>query len=188
MLTLNATTRHEHLYERLQKFVIRTDKQPKPTALKKVLQGAQVILCTLDTISNPRLREIGLTENIPVNSVVIDEASQIEIGQYLPLFELFGQTLRKLSFIGDDKQREYFFPLPFLILYFFSVPPHGHDTLKNLQSVFELTHLRASSIFLDIQCENRSSAFEVYLRIYSYSRTRRPYAPSNWRGYISTSL
>ena len=45
---------------------------------------------------------------MPVNSVVIDEASQIEIGQYLPLFELFGKTLRKLSFIGDDKQRDLF--------------------------------------------------------------------------------
>ena len=71
------------------------------------------MLCTLDTISNPKLREF--TQAIPINSVVIDEASQIEIGQYLPLFELFGGTLRKLSFIGDNKQRELFsklFPLP----------------------------------------------------------------------------
>ena len=92
---------------------------------------------------------------MPVNSVVIDEASQIEIGQYLPLFELFGKTLRKLSFIGDDKQRD-LFPLflrrSYLILHFYSVPPHGNDTLKDLQSVFELTHLKASAIFLDTQC------------------------------------
>jgi hypothetical protein len=104
---VNAATRHEHLYQKIEEFIIRMDNVPtKPTALKKVLQGTQVILCTLDTISNPKLREF--TQAIPVNSVVIDEASQIEIGQYLPLFELFSGTLRKLSFIGDDKQREVF--------------------------------------------------------------------------------
>ncbi|KAI9440017.1 AAA domain-containing protein [Lactarius indigo] len=86
---------HEHLYTNIAKYVIRTDDLPKPSALKKVLQGVQVILCTLDTISNPKLRETGFTETVPVNSVVIDEASQIEIGQYLPLFESFGDTLRK---------------------------------------------------------------------------------------------
>ncbi|KAI9461669.1 P-loop containing nucleoside triphosphate hydrolase protein, partial [Lactarius psammicola] len=94
---------HDHLYKKIQKYIIRTDDLPKPGALKKVLQGIQVILCTLDTISNPKLRD-GFTEAVPVSSVVIDEASQVEIGQYLPLFESFGHTLRKLSFIGDDKQ------------------------------------------------------------------------------------
>jgi len=102
-----VVTRHEHLYEKIRKFVILTDDLPKPNALKKVLQGTQVILCTLDTISNPKLREVGFTQAVPVNSVVIDEASQIEIGQYLPLLKTFGDTLRKVSFIGDDKQREY---------------------------------------------------------------------------------
>ncbi|KAI9461671.1 P-loop containing nucleoside triphosphate hydrolase protein [Lactarius psammicola] len=126
---------HEHLYEKIERYVIRTDDLPKPGVLKKVLQGVQVILCTLDTISNPKLREMEFTQAIPVNSVVIDEASQIEIGQYLPLFESFGHTLRKLSFIGDNKQ----------------LPPHGHDRLENLQSVFELAHLRSSAVLLDTQ-------------------------------------
>ncbi|KAH9058402.1 P-loop containing nucleoside triphosphate hydrolase protein [Lactarius vividus] len=137
---------HEHLYKNISKYVICTDDLPKPNALKKVLRGVQVILCTLDTISNPKLQETGFTETVPVNSVVIDEASQIEVGQYLPLFESFGNTLRKISFIGDDKQCEY------LILHFVSVPPYGHDNLDNLQSVFELAHLRASAVFLDTQC------------------------------------
>jgi hypothetical protein len=63
-------------------------------------------------MSNPKLREFGFTEAVPVNSVVVDEASQIETGQYFPLFEFFGDTLRKLCFIGDNQQREAFSHLP----------------------------------------------------------------------------
>lgn len=94
-----------------------------------------------------------------MNSVVVDEASQIEIGQYLPLFESFGDTLRKLCFIGDNQQREvfYIFPLRYLIFHFFAVPPHGHDSLKDLRSIFELEHLQASAAFLNVQCANPSS-------------------------------
>jgi hypothetical protein len=53
------------------------------------------------------------------------------------------------------------FSLRHLILHAFTVPPHGHDSLKDLQSVFELDHLQASSVFLNVQCANRS-ALEVY--------------------------
>ncbi|KAI9512076.1 P-loop containing nucleoside triphosphate hydrolase protein [Russula earlei] len=97
---------HEHLYEKVEKNIILSHKLPKRGGLMKALQGAQVILCTLSMISNPKLQEFGLTQYVPVMHVIIDEASQIEIGQYLPLFKSFGATLRKLCFIGDDKQRK----------------------------------------------------------------------------------
>lgn len=169
-----TTRRHEHLYKKIERSIIRTDDLHRPSALEKV-EGAQVILCTLDTISNPKLREFGFTQAVPINRVVIDEASQIEIGQYLPLFEFFGDTLRKLCFIGDDQQCEVFslspvaasYPSLLLISHFFTVPPYGHDSLKDLQSVFELDHLQTSAIFLNLQCEKRS--LEVYLLTYSYS-------------------
>lgn len=32
------------------------------------------------------------------------------------------------------------------------VPPHGQDDLQNLQSIFEVEHLRESLAFLDTQC------------------------------------
>src|SRR6266852_680886 len=32
------------------------------------------------------------------------------------------------------------------------VPPYGQDDLQNLQSIFELEHLRTSLTFLDTQC------------------------------------
>jgi superfamily I DNA and/or RNA helicase len=96
--------RNEHLYQKIEKNIIVSDKLPKPGALKKVLQGSQVILCTLSMISNPRLQDLGLTREVPIIKVIIDEASQIEVGQYVPLFKTFGKTLRKICFIGDDKQ------------------------------------------------------------------------------------
>jgi len=57
------------------------------------------------------------------------------VGQYLPLIKSFGKTLRKVCFIGDDKQ----------------LPPHGQEDLSNLQSIFELDHLKESLKFLDTQ-------------------------------------
>jgi len=69
---------------------------------------SQVIICTISMISNPKLQGLKLTEVVPVINVIIDEASQIEVGQYIPLIKLFGNTLQKLCFIGDDKQCEPF--------------------------------------------------------------------------------
>ncbi len=181
-----TSTRHEHLYKKIEKNTIRTDNLPKPTSLKKVLQGSQVVLCTLSMMSSPRLRD--LAQVVPVLNVVVDEASQIEISQYIPLFKSFGHTLRKLCFIGDDKQCGAV-SLRHNILCFtlFPVPPHGQDDLKNLQSIFEVAHLNASesAVLLDTQCENR---YLLGVYILTYSRTRRSYAPSDWRFYFSTSL
>ena len=98
--------RHEHLYEQIVKNMIVSDRLPKTGALKKALDGAQVILCTLSMISYPKLQDTGFVQAVPVIHVIIDEASQIEVGQYVPLIKTFGHTLRKLCFIGDDKQCE----------------------------------------------------------------------------------
>ena len=102
-------------------------------------------------ISNPKLQDLGFTQAVPVINVVIDEASQIEVGQYVPLIKTFGNTLRKLCFIGDDKQRKSSFPRLRPKLDFFVVPPHGQDDLGNLKSIFELDHLKDRG-FLDTQC------------------------------------
>ena len=44
---------------------------------------------------------------VPVEMIILDEASQIECGDYLPIFYRFQSTLSKLVFIGDDKQCDY---------------------------------------------------------------------------------
>jgi hypothetical protein len=96
--------RHEHLYRIIGKDnILVSDRFSSPGALQKALQGTQVILCTLSMISNPKLQFIG-TQVVPVINVIIDEASQIEVGQYVPLFKSFGEILQKICFVGDDQQ------------------------------------------------------------------------------------
>ena len=99
-------SRHEHLYRRIEKNIIISDKFSQPGFIYKALQGTQVILCTLSMISNQKLKLAGVTQKVPIENVIIDEASQIEVGQYVPLFKTFGKSLRKICFVGDDKQRK----------------------------------------------------------------------------------
>lgn len=71
-----------------------------------MLLGARVILCTISMLSAYRIVDCGFTKVVPVQTVIIDEASQIEVGDYLPVLARFRTTLRKIVFIGDDKQRK----------------------------------------------------------------------------------
>ncbi|KIK41901.1 hypothetical protein CY34DRAFT_12738 [Suillus luteus UH-Slu-Lm8-n1] len=132
---------HEHLYERLEHCFIRSDMiiNVGPVAIERLLLDAhtktktRVILCTLSMLSNPHISEIVL--QVPVETVIFDEASQIEVGDYLPLLQRFQPTLQKMVFIGDDRQ----------------LAPFGQDDIGKLRSVFELPHLRRRAHFLDTQ-------------------------------------
>ena len=181
---INSFARHEHLYTEIKNNIILSTNLPKRSALERTLKGSQVILCTLDMLSNPKLQGLGLTEAVPIMNVILDEASQIEISQYIPLFQSFGKTLRKLCFIGDDKQRRSLLCRAYLRLKLFQVPPHAQDNLGNLQSIFELDHLKKSVSFLDTQCESSFLLKKYHL----LTEVRRSYAPPNWRLHISTCL
>ncbi|KAJ7678920.1 P-loop containing nucleoside triphosphate hydrolase protein [Mycena polygramma] len=122
---------HGHLYEGIQSNFIRSDEFRMMPMSR--IKGCQVILCTLSMLSNRLLSKF--TNQVPVNTIVVDEASQIEIGDYIPVFTKF-QTLRKMCFIGDDKQ----------------LPPYGQEDLQDLQSIFEVPHLQRLCLFLDTQC------------------------------------
>ncbi|CAK5269394.1 unnamed protein product [Mycena citricolor] len=54
---------------------------------------------------------------------------------YIPVITQYEKTLRKMCFIGDNKQ----------------LPPFGQEDLQDLQSIFEIPHLQSFCIFLDIQ-------------------------------------
>ena len=99
--------RHEHLYEEISRNVIPSGAF-KDTTLENavLLAGARVILCTISMLSTCRLVVCGFTKIVPVQTVIIDEASQIEAGDYLSIFAKYKATLRKMVFIGDDKQCE----------------------------------------------------------------------------------
>ncbi|KAK1231571.1 hypothetical protein PQX77_005305 [Marasmius sp. AFHP31] len=122
---------HEHLYQQILDRVIRSDRFMgiKP----KELADCKVILCTLSMVSARFLK--AFKRAVPIQTLVVDEASQIEIGDYFHAFEVAKGTLRKMCLIGDDKQ----------------LPPYGQEDLKNLRSVFEVKHLQGRIDLLDTQ-------------------------------------
>ncbi|KDR78867.1 hypothetical protein GALMADRAFT_1274823 [Galerina marginata CBS 339.88] len=125
---------HEHQYEKIIPNVIRSDSFPEDLVhAERQLQGSRVMLCTLGMFSNIRLANILLL--VPPQTVIFDEASQIEVGDYFPMLVQFQSTLQKLVFIGDDKQ----------------LAPYGSTDIPGLESIFEKSHLRKKAILLDIQ-------------------------------------
>jgi regulator of nonsense transcripts 1 len=68
----------------MQESIVRSDELPSdPLALERVLLGSNVVLCTLSTLSNPQLESAGVYNLIPVERLVIDEASQIDVFEYM---------------------------------------------------------------------------------------------------------
>lgn len=111
-------------------------------------------------LSTTRLVTAGFARLVPVETIIVDEASQIELGGYLTILTRFRRDMKKLVFIGDDKQRESFFrmqsglgidarSLPAGL----AVAPYGQEDLGSLAgSIFEQEHLRRDAVFLDTQC------------------------------------
>ncbi|KAG1887016.1 P-loop containing nucleoside triphosphate hydrolase protein, partial [Suillus subluteus] len=132
---------HEHLYERLEHCFIRSDMfGGGAVSISRLLLDTRVILCTLSMLSNPRIEEF--TRQVPVQTVIFDEASQIEVGDYLPLLQRFQHSLQKMVFIGDDKQ----YRMPLVIGSFISRHVYGHK----LMTVHDITG-KAACRFLDIK-------------------------------------
>ncbi|KAF8126924.1 P-loop containing nucleoside triphosphate hydrolase protein, partial [Boletus edulis] len=120
--------------EKLEPCLIRSDVFPKSIVeAERLLLDCKVILCTLSMFSHPKIDVF--MRIVPVEMIILDEASQIECGNYLPIFYHFHSTLSKLVFIGDDKQ----------------LPPYGREDIPELRSVFEFSHLRSRASFLDTQ-------------------------------------
>ncbi|KIK52414.1 hypothetical protein GYMLUDRAFT_77826 [Collybiopsis luxurians FD-317 M1] len=134
---------HEHIYKRIQGKLIRTDQLPKDRfALSQEIGSSTVILSTLALLANPNLERKGVFDIVPVQNLVVDEASQIN-----HVFYELRKTLKRVCFSGDPKQ----------------LPPYGKEQCKSLKSVFELAHL--DNCFLNTQCESfcLSSSFQLTL-------------------------
>jgi hypothetical protein len=87
--------RHEKLYEEIQAKVIRSDELPQSRReVEMIFRGATVVLCTISMLSNPKLAECGLIDILPVTSLVIDEASQIDVFEFMviPVLALLAVT------------------------------------------------------------------------------------------------
>ncbi|CAA7266962.1 unnamed protein product [Cyclocybe aegerita] len=125
---------HEHLYTKIEPNLIRSDEfVADGVVTERLLQGSRVILCTLSMLSNDRIS--AFSSLVPLQTVIFDEASQIEIGDYLPMLIRYRPTISKLVFIGDNKQ----------------LAPYGASDITGLGSIFEKLHLTSRAIFLDTQ-------------------------------------
>ncbi|KAJ7734738.1 P-loop containing nucleoside triphosphate hydrolase protein [Mycena maculata] len=93
---------HGHLYEGIKEYFISSKDFSKIPAAS--IKGCQVMvrICIFIHLSNPLPYKF--TKQVPVHTIVVDEASQIEIGDYIPVFISFSSTLQKMCFIGDPKQ------------------------------------------------------------------------------------
>ncbi|KAG0706771.1 P-loop containing nucleoside triphosphate hydrolase protein, partial [Suillus ampliporus] len=140
---------HEHLYASIRANIVISEEFSKPGVLQKHLQGCPVVLCTLSMLSSFMLLKQGGFTAAPLRTLVIDEASQIEIGDYIPMFTSH-TTIRKVCFIGDDKQYKSSSCMSLHGLTF-SVPPYGQEEIQELKSIFEVKHLKDHAIFLNTQ-------------------------------------
>ena len=55
-------------------------------------------------MSSDQIVNSGFAELVPVETMIVDEASQVEIGDYLIPLSRFHNSIQKIVFIGDDKQ------------------------------------------------------------------------------------
>jgi len=136
-----VNSRHEHLYVEIEQRLIRSDELPKSKMeMERIVSGSSIILCTLSMISNPALFDNGTFEVVPLERLIIDESSQINVFEFMvcfelgnaahvhvslpqPLFERFQKTLEKVCFFGDPKQRNAPLFSMLLILYTFCDSP-----------------------------------------------------------------
>jgi len=95
------------LYDRIQKNVILSDTfRGGVVHAERLFTGRSVVLCTMSMLSHPAIRKEGFTQVVPIEVLIVDEASQIEIGDYLAPAHVYAKTLKRVIFVGDDKQRE----------------------------------------------------------------------------------
>ncbi|KAI0833475.1 P-loop containing nucleoside triphosphate hydrolase protein [Trametes gibbosa] len=124
---------HDHIYSNVNKNLIVSHEFKR--AHNKI-KGVPVFLCTLSMLSSSLLHIF--TSVNPINTLVVDEASQITLGNYVAPLKNF-PSIHKMCMIGDDKQ----------------LPPFGsEDSEENMNSIFEIEHLYSSIHFLNTQCNS----------------------------------
>ncbi|EIW59192.1 uncharacterized protein TRAVEDRAFT_122448 [Trametes versicolor FP-101664 SS1] len=75
---------HQDLYKGLEQQFIRSDELFTPGAdVVRALGTSTIMLCTISMLSNPAIDECGIFHIIPVERLVVDEASQIDTFEFM---------------------------------------------------------------------------------------------------------
>ena len=81
--------RHEHLYQEIVDNLIRTDDLSQTRSAyetERFVLGSSIMLCTLSTLSNPVLEQCHMFKVVPMEKLIVDEASQINMFDYMVCF------------------------------------------------------------------------------------------------------
>ncbi|KAL8283155.1 hypothetical protein RQP46_005933 [Phenoliferia psychrophenolica] len=89
----------------------------------------RLVIATLSMLSSHNLMENHFFSSLPMGALLIDEASQIRLDEYPHVFNRFKKTLERVAFFGDAQQSQ----------------------VPQIQSVFQLPHLKVDAFFLDTQ-------------------------------------
>ncbi|PIL32976.1 hypothetical protein GSI_05094 [Ganoderma sinense ZZ0214-1] len=115
---------HEHHYVDISDHLIQSDKLlHKSTDINVLFGKTKIILCTLSMLSSPAMDMCGVFQRVPVERLVVDEASQIDTFEFM------------VCMFGDPNQ----------------LPPYGKETAPKMKTIFDFAQFRASSYFLDTQ-------------------------------------
>ncbi|KAK0476950.1 P-loop containing nucleoside triphosphate hydrolase protein [Armillaria novae-zelandiae] len=128
---------HQHIYTGIKHKLFHVDMLPNigQKRQRKIIRRCSIILSTLSMLSNPALNERGMFDLVPPRTLVVDEASQINVFEYMHLFFKFRKEMTQVCFFGDPKQ----------------LPPYGQDKAHSMQSIFDINHLKDMAHMLNIQ-------------------------------------
>ena len=73
------------MYDEVKDAVIRSDvlRKREDTGVQDIFDGVTLVLSTLTMLSDPILNTCGLLSLIPVTTLVVDEASQIDVFEFM---------------------------------------------------------------------------------------------------------
>lgn len=125
---------HEDMYTKFHSEVlISTGLKEDLDIVRQWLGACPVILCTVSSLSSRRLELGRIFELRPMYNLIVDEASQIVMASYPHVLARHAKTLARVAFFGDHLQ----------------LAPFGHDSIPEIESIFELQHLQQRAIMLN---------------------------------------
>lgn len=152
---------HEHQYFELMANVIVTSGLSRDLSqVRQKLGRVCVFLATMSSLSSSRLDIAQVFEMRPIYALIVDEASQIVQGAYPHVLARHAQTLGRIAFFGDHLQ----------------LAPFGSDTVKGIDSAFELRHLQDDSIMLN-RCYRLPDELGQFISEKVYSGKLQPHGP-----------
>ena len=76
--------RHEHHYVDISDHLVQSDKLfGKAGGVTEFVGNSKVILCTVSMLSHPSMDTVGVFQRVPVERLVVDEASQIDTFEFM---------------------------------------------------------------------------------------------------------